>query len=628
MPATRLRWLVSALGALIVLATVVGYSPSLRGAFQFDDEDIFAPRFTSLEDLAEPSTWVAGLTGSDRPLTRLTFAANRLASGFDPAPWHATNLALHLAAAALAFAFVRRTLRRVDFAHPDLAAALAAGLFALHPLHTQAVSYLSQRAEVLASALVLATLELLAASDDVAPGRRRMTLRAVALGVFAAALTSKQIAATLPALWLLHVAVLPPATERQDGPVRCALRRLPAVLPFLTLSAVAMLGGVLGTRSSQTAGLNIGFLPWDKYALTQLRVVPTYLRLLAWPTDLNVDRTFPSSHGLVDPPTTLAGAAFLMALVGAAFVAERWSRGRVGEGAGLVRFAGFGAVFFLVALLPSSGVVPLADVIEEHRVYLASLGVLAPAAAAATHAIAAVGTRWRAAGLAGAAALLVALATATFERNHVWQTELSLWTDAAEKSPDKSRVQMNLGAALARAGRYEEALVRYRDAFRLARDHAISIIVLYRNEAASLGALGRHAEAATLLEKLMKLGGAEPDTVNDLALAYFNQGRLEEAEKLVRNLIAHIPDLAGAHDLFGQILLNRGDVEGARAECLIAARLSPFDGLVWSHLGDAAVRLGRFPEACHAYGEAAALDSSIARAAHDRYAALGCLPPR
>ncbi|HSN15568.1 MAG TPA: hypothetical protein VLT61_13120, partial [Anaeromyxobacteraceae bacterium] len=135
-----------ALAGAVCAVTVVAYLPSIRGEFQFDDNAILsAPGTLDPSSFLAPAAWRAS-----RPLTALTFALDHAAGGFEPLAWHATNVAIHLAAVLLAWRLARRLLARAAAGGGaaaertrEWAALAAAALFALHPVQTEAVSYVS-----------------------------------------------------------------------------------------------------------------------------------------------------------------------------------------------------------------------------------------------------------------------------------------------------------------------------------------------------------------------------------------------------------------------------------------------------------------------------------------------------
>jgi len=163
--------------ALLVplVLTALAYANSLHAEFEFDDYKSVV-RHPAVRDISRISlsSFSPALTGQ-RPVTVLTFALNRRWAGLDVVPYHLTNLALHLLTVSLVYAFTRSTLRRAGYLRPTGMALAITGLFALHPLHSEAVTYIVQRGECLASLLYLAALLLLLRAEE-----RGFTLRGVA----------------------------------------------------------------------------------------------------------------------------------------------------------------------------------------------------------------------------------------------------------------------------------------------------------------------------------------------------------------------------------------------------------------------------------------------------------------
>src|SRR6266496_1680452 len=234
--------------AAVLAATAAAYLPSIDGELVFDDVRAAGDPLVIEPFDQSPWSWL----GSPRPVTAFTFALNHLTVGLDTRGWHLTNVAIHLSVVILAWLVARLTLARAGLSRPDGPALAAAGLFALHPLQTESVSYLSQRAESLASGIYLAALLLLFRRDESPAPRRRGALLAGAVALGALGLATKPIAATLPAAWLLHAAVIPVAAEASLSGWRRAWRRLPAASPLFALSVAAAaraLGGAAGSTS-------------------------------------------------------------------------------------------------------------------------------------------------------------------------------------------------------------------------------------------------------------------------------------------------------------------------------------------------------------------------------------------
>jgi hypothetical protein len=191
-----------------------------------------------------------------------------------------------------------------------------------------------------------------------------------------------------------------------------------------------------------------------EYLFTQVVVIPRYLRLVVLPWGLNVDHDIAVERSF--SPAVVSGFAFLAILLAfGLYAVRRWP------------VLGFATLWLFVALSVESSVLPIHDVMVEHRMYLVMPGI----ALAAGNGFAWVFRQRRSPALiAGAAALLV-LSALTFMRNEVWRTHVSLWSDALAKSPRKARVYVNLGQALHLAGRVDEAISRYCQALALDPRH-------------------------------------------------------------------------------------------------------------------------------------------------------------
>lgn len=566
-----------ALAALLLWA----YAPAWSGPFVFDDTAAIA-RAAEIVRAGDPALAFrpgddAGETASGRPVFALSLALNRALGGETPAAYRITNLALHGLAAAVLFLWVRRTLRlerwpagvRADA--PLVAGALAA-LWALHPLHTAAVSYVAQRAEALAGLCLLGTLWAFARSLG---SPRAGRWRALSVACCLLGMATKETMAVAPVAVLLYDRFLVSGSFRAALSARRTYYLLLAAtwLPLLLL--VAGTGGRGGTAGFDTA-VGVG-----SYFATQVYAIPHYLRLLVWPDPL----VFDYGTATVGDAARLfpAGAVLLLAAAGTVWGLRR---GRI--------WGALGVGFFLL-LAPSSSVVPVASqTMAEHRVYLASV---APLAAAIALAYTACGRAFLPICLAAA----LAAAGLTHTRNHDYRSERALWADTVAKRPDNARAHHNLGLAEFRRGEIAAAAAHFERALALepAAADALHNLALCRLRQ------GRPGDALPLLERALAAQPRHREAPLALGNALLALDRPAEARAHYRTAAQRQPDRPEPAANLADVALRSGDPEGAWRHAQDALRLRPDFAEAHLHAGNAAATLRRFAEARAAYEAAA-----------------------
>jgi Flp pilus assembly protein TadD len=570
-----------------VLLALVAYATSLRYGFVYDDTDFIRDNLL-LRDLGNYRPLGPGYAQvPNRYVAFLSFALNYAIGGLDASGYRAVNVAIHTSSAVLVYVLVRSLFespvgRRSSLA-PDARAVgfLAAALFVAHPLQTGAVTYVYQRVASLAAFLYLAAVVQYArwrlAQDRLTVARSAARYVAI-LVTSVLAMKTKEHAITLPASILLVEWVFfgRPAwpTVRALVPVFATAVLVP--LPLLQWPAQG--GGGLAANLAQSTRVQTEMSRLD-YLRTQFVVLWDYLRLLVLPVGQNVDHDVAIRRTFADAGVVLGGLGLAALFGAAAFLI--WI-GRPERVAGqpprdpAVRLVGFGIVWFFVTISVESSVLPIVDVIFEHRVYLPSVGAfIAFATGVAWLLRRTLGPSWRTTFLALAAALSVVLAVASLVRNRVWENTLTLWTDALSKSPGRVRPYVNLGAALVDRGDLAQGMPLLVRALQLDPDEPHANQALASALLASGGDLERathllekalekqptYAEALANLgavlnrrrrfdETIARLGSARervelrPEAHFNLGVAFAATGRLREAEEEIRILGPVAPDLA------------------------------------------------------------------------------------
>jgi protein O-mannosyl-transferase len=558
---TRLRrhgaWI-----AGVLLLGLFAYSNSFHGPFVFDDRQNIRDN-PLVRDLGRLLGDLSGYRAQpNRFLAYLTFALNYRLGGLEVFGFHLVNVAIHLLCAAVVYALVVLTFRTPRLGRSALApwrtqlAFAAAALFVAHPLQTQAVTYLVQRITSLATLLYAVALLLYARwrlaheAREWAPATRAVAY-ALALIAAVAAMKTKEIAFTWPlAVVLYELCFFGPRPRRALllVPVLATLLVIPATLLDLHAPAAGIVSAAAARTRVETA------LPRLDYLRTELAVVVEYLRLLVLPVGQNLDHDFPVQRSFL-APRVLASLTVLLALLAvAAWLYRRAEpRGTRPPLDPAARLVAFGIGWFFLALLVESSVIPIDDVINEHRVYLPSIGFFAAVACGGALLL----SRMRGADpgrLVALTALLLAivLAVATLRRNAVWGTDVSLWADAAVKSPNKVRPLNNLAAALATAGFPEEGVLALRRAVTLEPRNPI----VRGQLGAALASLRRTSEAEVEMREAIRLDPARPEHVFNLGLLLSKTGRADEAKTWFRRYLELAPETAGGMRRFASTFVD------------------------------------------------------------------------
>lgn len=352
---------------LISLLTFIAYSNSFNSAFHFDDFSsiITYPYIKSVHNIPYFFYYKgAPLTG--RPVTTTTFAVNYWIGGLRPSSYHHVNFFIHLANIILVYILLLFTLKDRVGGYMEISL-VASLIFAVHPIQTQAVTYIVQRAEILSAFFCLISIVLFKAGFD-----KRLKWIYWGGAIFSAifAMGSKEISVTLPVIILLYDFFF-----IADGDIKALSKRwVIHVLFFLALVSLAYFMGAAQFRGFITTNavkppptssvyVDTSSISRYEYLLTQFRVIWTYIRLLILPVNQNVDYNYPLSHGLLTPITTLfGGIGIIVFLTSAVLFFKR------------MRSVSFFIVWFFLMLAPTSSVAVLPDVIFEHRLYLASAG--------------------------------------------------------------------------------------------------------------------------------------------------------------------------------------------------------------------------------------------------------------
>ena len=484
-----------------IAAAVAVAAASLGNGFAYDDVPLIVEnaRVTTLLPPWEyigQAYWPSG--GLYRPLTVWFMALLWKFGGGTPWIFHATNVALHALATGLVYMLARRVLG------PPWAA-LAALLFAVHPVHVEAVANAVGVSELLCTALVLASVltAMRGIADGFTPARR---LGVIGFGMLAA--VSKEQGFVTPALLLVTAMVGAPPGVQSARKVLPVAGAMAVLLLGLLLLRASVLGGLAGDEPAAP----LRALAPGARALVALGTVPEWTRLLLWPARLSFDYSPPGY-----PVATTMGVIHVLAalLLGACAWLAWVSRVRAPA-------ITLGIAWTAVALLPISNLIlPTGILLAERTLYLASAGAMLAVAGLSERAARWIPSRVVArVALAAIGAIVLVAAARSAGRARVWRDNDALLRQVEVEAPNNYRARRTLARHLDRQGRLEDAAREYRRSITLWGDDP----KVYEDLAILLDRQGKESEAVTVLHDGLRVDPEAPTMRSKLYYIEARQG--------------------------------------------------------------------------------------------------------
>jgi tetratricopeptide (TPR) repeat protein len=573
---------------LIIAAGIWAYHNSFQGPFILDDVGTILKNPTIRhvwpiwETLSPPQ---GGTTVEGRPIINLSLAINYAVNGFHVWGYHLVNLAIHIAAGLALLGIVRRTLlqpplrQRFGMAALPLALVIAV-IWVVHPLQTESVTYVVQRAESMMGLFYLLTLycAIRGAESDSPTIWYVLSIASCLLGM-----ASKEVMVSAPLIVLLYDRTFVTGAFAEAWRRRWRL--------YLALAATWILLGYLvittGNRGG-SAGTGTG-MAWPAYALTQFWAVGHYLRLSLWPHPLVFDYGTVLANRVGE---VLPGALIVTALlIGTLVAVRRWPS------------VGFLGAWFFAILAPTSSVLPVASqTIAEHRMYLPSAAVIAMVVVGAFEIGKGLSHRRQAAvlGWVASVSVVVLFTFLTIQRNRDYNSALTIWQDTVEKRPNNARAHNDLGITLAQLGKVQEAIGQYEQALRIKVDYADA----HNNLGLALREQGGLQEAIGHYEQALQINPNSAQAHNNLGLALVQLGRLQEAIGHYEQALRIKPDLAEPHYNLGVALQGAGQLQEAIGQYAQALRIKPDYADAHNDLGVALARTGHVQEAIEHWEQA------------------------
>lgn len=438
--------------ALVALLAIGAYLNTLSHAFVWDDKFLIAQN-TAIQHLRNaPVAFISDFSppndpsrksGYYRPITTLSYMIDVALWGNNPRGFHGTNVLLHALCSVLVYVFAA-SLR----IHPSTAL-LAALLFALHPVHTESVAWISGRTDLLCTLFLLLSLLTFPKSREDPPGKRRVLFQAGSLLTFLLALWAKETAIVLPLLLPLYEEVSM-CSARNAAPsfVRRHIGYWITAVFYIVLRVFAL------HRLGPTTGQHAKGLPIR--LLTAPKIVGCYLKQMIWPLHLNAEIDIVPVRSPLDMSFLLSVGTIIALLL----IALRLRKTH--------RPLFFGILWFFLALLPVSNLIPLQDEVADRFLYTPSIGFLVALSVVLFLLYEHIGKpSFRIAITTVFSLILFGYGWSTIHRNRDWKNDLTLFSANVRDAPNASRAHYNLATLFLVRGEYDRAIEELRTAVQL-----------------------------------------------------------------------------------------------------------------------------------------------------------------
>ncbi|MBF0344034.1 MAG: tetratricopeptide repeat protein [Nitrospirae bacterium] len=621
---------------LIVIIGLLSYSNTFKGPFVFDDTPniVENPLIKDLRYLTDTSTVDNSSISREmkdffrpRLLGYLTFTLNYKLNGLDTTGYHVFNTVIHLINAILIYWLAHLIFTTPFFLEDNrhknslptnehdktrvynFIALMSALVFVSHPIQTQAVTYIVQRFASLATLFYLLSLTLYVKARLTETGRTAYVLCMLSTLSAIFAMKTKEIAFTIPfTITMLELMFFKGNIKKRLTYIMpIALTLL--IIPVSHMGNVDNITGLNRLDEAMKAASDKSMSRWQ-YLITQFRVMVTYIRLMLLPVNQNIDYDYTIYKTFLTPEVAIS-FLLLLSLFALSLYLYRLSVKQTKTNNSLLRLISFGILWWFITLSVESSIIPIRDVIFEHRVYLPSIGfIFALISSFFIIHNTFFGTKAATQGILLAVSIVIILSAATYKRNYIWQDEVRLWEDTVQKSPNKIRPHNSLGGVYMRHGRFDDAIKEYKAALTVEPGYAET----YFNIGCVYSATARVEEAVKAYKTAIELNSNYAEAHNNLGAIYDDLGRLEEAVSHYTTAIAISKNFAEAHNNLGKAYDKQGRQHDAINEFKAALRLKPDYPMAYNNLGNVYFKQGRFDEAASHYNAALQIDPNFSLA--------------
>jgi Tfp pilus assembly protein PilF len=574
----------------IVVASLVVYVPALRGGFIWDDDAYVEKNHLLSAPNGLWNIWIGkGVPMSYVPMVYTVFRLEYALWGLNPFGYHLTNVLLHAVNSLLIWLLLSRLRVR--------GAWFVSAIFALHPVHTESVAWITELKNVLSLFFcLLATIAYVkyafGYSDESTKGKGE-TFYQLSTFLFICALAAKTAMCFFPfslliLLWWKHG--------------RITLKDIRDLSRFF---ALALAWGLFilwwENKNIGTGEVELG-LTFIKRILIASHALWFYLGKLFYPVNL----TFSYPKWVIEPTNPLNYTWLLLCLV-TAWGIWHWRKK-------LQRGSVAAVAFFIVALSPMIGFFScytyIYTYVADHYQYVASIGPITLFVAIGCIAVKRSGKYANAISVASVVLILSTLGTLTWRQCHIYKDRETLWRDIIEKNPGSLMAHLNLGIEYRRQGKLDEAIGQLKRLLQLSPDYPkahYNLGVVYLDK-------GDLDEASSCFLRVLEIEPNHAEAYNGLGLVFYKQGRFDTAISYFQRALQIEPELSGAHNNLGNAFMSQGDFEQAMHHYSEAIRMEPGFAMAHYNLGSLLDRKGSLDEAIREYIKALEINPDFAQA--------------
>ncbi len=523
---------------LISVSCIALYSNTLKNPFVWDDhllieKNLLIQNWKFIPDIFTHHLFYTTGEASTfyRPLQTLTLLLDYHIWHFKAAGYHLTNLILHLLASILVYFLV------LEIGEKHLTALWAGLLFAIHPIHTEAVSYIAGRADSLVTIFILLSL--------LAYRKNSNSSYICSVLFFTGALLSKELALIFPFILLLYELSFAKEKTEINPVVREKSSKggnLIKPAPFFITALGYIYFRFHFLKFTET---NLAFHFNRDYFLrlaTSIKILFSYLGLLIFPQELKMARGYHLVKSFLDPAFIIF-SFLLVIIIWAAIKSYHKSR-----------FTFFFSFWFFIFLLPFLNILRLNALIAEHWLYIPSIGFLALLGRIIEKAV-----NRKKFLIFVFMPFFIYYASLTVTQNLQWQNEVKLYQKILKYNPEVVLVWYNLGTIYLREGSYEEAEKAFRNLLKLQPDHAKALV----NLGAVYWVKGRLKEGEECARRAKISDPGLTEAYCLLGLFYAQEGKWKEAEAEYQESIKIDPQYLKGYLNLGMLYANKGDLERA-----------------------------------------------------------------